>query len=116
MGAKTNPLLAKFEAQLNAKYQAKLEACSEIDLITFMLTVHDELKVGPGRAKLIFDAFLMNRMGIIEAINDDWGDKDSGDKELLHTKATYAKLLKTIFSKEDWEEVKIFFPLLKEYW
>lgn len=116
MSAKTNPLLAKFEAQLNAKYQAKLEACAEIDMIAFMLTVHEELKVGPGRAKLIFDAYLLSRMSLVDAINDDWGDKDSGDKELLHTKSTYAKVLKSIFSPEDWEQVKIFFPLLREYW
>jgi hypothetical protein len=49
-------------------------------------------------------------------IHEDYGDKDTGDKEILHTKATYAKLLRRIFKPEDWEQVKIWFPLLKEYW
>ena len=43
-------------------------------------------------------------------------NKHTGDKELLHTKASYAQLLKSIFSKEDWKTYCEFFPLLREYW
>lgn len=117
MKPKKNPLLAQYEAMLRAEYQNRLEASAEIDMIALMQTVHEELQVGPGRAKFLFDAFLCNKMSLVDAINEDWGpDKHTGDKELLHTKYTYTKLLKSIFSAEDWEQVKEFFPLLKEYW
>lgn len=114
---KQNPLLAQFEARLQREYQNRLEASAELDMIAFMQTVHEELQVGPGRAKQIFDAFLCNKMELAEAINEDYGpDKDTGDKSLSYTKHTYAKFLKSIFKPEDWEPVKEFFPLLKEYW
>ena len=114
---KTNPLLAQYEAQLNAVYQQKLEINSELDYIAFMKTVHEELSVGPGRAGHVFNAFLENKLEIAEKINEDYGpDKHTGDKELLHTKATYAKLMRRIFSVEDWLVARVMFPLLRDYW
>ena len=116
MANKTNPMLAAFEAKLEANYKERLEINSEFDMIAFLKTVNEELNVGPGRAFKVFNAFMVNKLEIAETIHADYGDKDSGDKEILYTKATYAKLLKRIFSPEDWEEVKIWFPLLQEYW
>lgn len=116
MAKKPNPLLAKFEAKLQAEYRAKLEINSEFDLIAFMKTVHEELQVGPGRAGWVFAAFLANKMELAHRIDEDYGDKDSGDKEILYTKATYAALLRSIFSKEDWEQYRFMFPLLQDYW
>lgn len=117
MAKKPNPMLAKFEANLEAKYRRQLDINSEFDLIAFMKTVHEELQVGPGRAGNAFNAFLANKVELAETIDADYGpDKHTGDKELLHTKASYAKLLKSIFSKEDWKTYCEFFPLLKEYW
>lgn len=116
MAKKTNPMLAAFEAGLEANYKQRLEINSEFDMIAFMKTVHEELGVGPGRAFKVFNAFMANKLEIAETIHEDYGDKDTGDKELLHTKASYAKLLRRIFSPEDWQEVKIWFPLLREYW
>jgi hypothetical protein len=116
MAVKQNPVLAAFEAKLEAKYQAKKDRHLEFDRIAFMKTVNEELGVGPGRAYRVFNAFQANRVEIAEKITEDYGEKDSGDKEILHTKATYAKLLKRIFKPEDWERVKIWFLLLKEYW
>lgn len=116
MANKPNPLLAKFEAKLQAEYRAKLEINSEFDLIAFMKTIHEELQVGPGRALRLFNAFLSNKMELAEAIDQDYGDKDSGDKEILHTKATYAALLRSIFSPEDWKAVRFMFTLLQDYW
>lgn len=113
---KQNPLLAKFEAQLRAEYRTKLEINSEFDLIALMQTVNEELQVGPGRALRVFNAFLRNKMELAGAIDKDYGDQQSGDKEILHTKATYAALLRSIFSPEDWEKARVMFPLLKDYW
>lgn len=116
MSKKQNPLLAAFEAKLEKNYKERLEINSEFDMIAFMKTVNEELGVGPGRAFRVFNAFMANKLEIAEMIHEDYGDKDSGDKEILHTKESYAKLMRRIFKPEDWEDVKIWFPLLREYW
>lgn len=116
MAVKSNHLLAALEAKLEAKYQGQKERHLELDRIAFMKTVHEELKVGPGRAYHVFNAFMANRVKIAEEINEDWGDKDTGDKQILHTKAALAKYLKRVFGREAWEKVKIWFPLTMEYW
>lgn len=110
-------ILDQMARQLKAEYQQKLDINSELDYIAFMKTIHEELKVGPGRAGRLFNAFLANKLEIAETINSDYGpDKRTGDKQLLHTKSTYAKLMRRIFSKEDWEVLRVMFPLLKDYW
>ena len=117
MANKINPLLAKFEAQLEAKYQQKLEINSEFDYIAFMKTIHEELQVGPGRAGRLFSAFLANKLELADHINNDYGpDKHTGDKQILYTKAKYAELMRSIFNKEDWEKARVMFPLLQDYW
>ena len=117
MAKKQNPMLAAFEARLNAVYKQKLEINSEFDLIALMKTVHEELGVGPGRADVVLDAFLANKVELAQKIDEDYGpDKDTGDKNILYTKASYAKYLKGVFGPEKWEQKKIWFPLLKEYW
>ncbi len=114
---KQNPVLAAFEARLEANYKQRLEINSEMDMIAFMKTVNEELHVGPGRAFKVFNAFLANKVQIAETIHEDYGpDKYTGDKELLHTKASYAKLLKRIFGAESWQKVKTWFQLLYQYW
>ena len=117
MKPKKNPLLAKFEAQLEHQYRCRLAANTEIDLIAFMLTIHEDLQVGPGRAGKLCNDFLANKIDLAEMVNSDYGDKkDEGDKELLHTKYTLAKRLRKIFSPEDWQKAKTLFPMLKEFW
>ena len=117
MAKKQNPMLASFEAKLEANYKQRLEINSEFDLIALMKTVHEELGVGPGRAGKVLNAFLVNKVELANTIHEDYGpDKDTGDKEILHTKKQYAQFLKSIFSPEDWEQVKAWFPLLQAYW
>lgn len=117
MAKKQNPMLAAFEAKLRAQYREQLEINSEFDLIALMKTVHDELGVGPGRAGKILNAFLINKVELAETIHEDYGpDKDTGDKEILHTKKQYAQFLKSVFSLEDWETAKTWFPLLRDFW
>lgn len=114
---KQNPFLAKFEAQLEQQYQGRLAANSEIDLIAFMLTINDDLHVGPGRAGKLCNDFLAWKIELAEMMNSDYGSKkDEGDKEMLHTKATISKRLRKIFSKEDWLKSRVLFPFLKDYW
>lgn len=119
MATKQNPVLAAFEAKLEANYKQRLEINSEMDLIAFMKTVHEELGVGPGRAYRAFNAFLVNKVELAETIQADYGpkkDKKTGDKQILHTKSSYAKMLKRIFGRESWQKVKTWFTLLYEYW
>lgn len=117
MVKKQNPLLAAFEAKLKAEYRQKLDINSEIDYIAFMKTIHEELEVGHGRAGRLFSAFLSNKRELANTLNQDYGpDKNTGDKQILHTKSTYAALMRRIFSKEDWKKYRVKFPLLQEYW
>lgn len=117
MAKKQNPMLAAFEARLEANYKQRLEINSEFDLIALMITVNDELQVGPGRAGKVLEAFLVNKVELANTIHEDYGpDKDTGDKEILHTKAQYARRLRSIFSPEDWVRLREWFPLLRDYW
>ena len=89
----------------------------EMDAIAFMKTIHEDLNVGPGRALKLFNDYMANKLEIAETIHADYGpDKDTGDKQILHTKSSYAKLLKRIFGPESWQKVKIWFQLVYEYW
>lgn len=113
---KQNPFLEAFAAKLEANYQQRLDVNNELDTIAFMVTIHEELGVGPGRAGRLFNAFRANKVKLAKTIREDYGDEDNGDKEILHTKKKYAQYLRTVFSPEDWEKVKIWFPMLRDYW
>lgn len=110
-------LLDQYRQMLEANYRQRLEINSEMDMIAFMKTVHEELHVGPGRAFKVFNAFMANKLEIAETIHADYGpDKETGDKQILHTKSSYAKLMKRIFGLESWQKVKTWFQILYEYW
>lgn len=114
---KPNAMLARYQAQLEAEYRQRLEINSEFDLIALMKTVHEDLQVGPGRAGKIFNDFLVNKLELAEMIDKDYGpNKHTGDKEILHTKKSYADLLRSIFSPADWKKARVMFPLLRAYW
>lgn len=116
MANKPNPWLDAFAKQLEERYLQQLGATIDLDRIAFMKTVHEELEVGPGRAGRVFFAFERNREELAKAIRDDYGDKKTGDKNILYTKATYTKYLRGVFGSETWEKVKIFFQLLRDFW
>lgn len=107
---KQNPLLAQFEAKLEAQHKQRLAIQTEIDLMATIIAANNELKVGQGRAGFFLAEVLDVKMQIAkEIIGED-------DPELLYTKHQLATRLKQIFSKEDWERYKVLFPLLREYW
>lgn len=116
MAKKSNPLLAQIEAKMAAQYLHDLEINQELDIIAFMLTLNEELHIGPGRAGRMLNAYLAHKLEIADAIEEDHGpDKHSGDKELLHTRATLAKRMREIFSPEDWEKCRNMLQLLKDF-
>jgi hypothetical protein len=110
MKNKQNPLLASFQAKLEAQHKQRLAIQTEIDLMATMIAANEMLKVGSGRAGFFLAEVLDMKMQIAKEIVDE------DDPELLYTKHQLATRLKQIFSKEDWNRYKELFPLLREYW
>lgn len=111
-----NPWLEAHDQKLEADYRQRLDFNAELDRIALIMTVHGRLNVGPGRAQGVLTDFELNRKEVARTILSDYGpDKDTGDKTILHTKATYAAFLRRVFG-DTWDDVKIFFPMLQEYW
>lgn len=107
---KQNPLLAQYEAKLEARYAARLDVNAEIDLIAHLLSCNADLKVGPGRAERVLNGFLESKMDIVDVVLND------EDKELVYSKYQIAQRLKQILGPENWKKYCVHFQLLKEYW
>lgn len=114
--AKKNAFLAKLQAQAAAKEAVKTSAHVEIDTIALLLSAHDVLKVGPGRADTLLNSFLAWKMEIAEAIIKELDEDHSKKKELIMVQRDLAKLIKSILGPEGWDEWKTLFPFLQEYW
>ena len=107
---KPNPLLAAYEAKLEAEFQQRLAINSELELISDLIAANNELKVGKGRAGYFLAEKLDVKMQIAtEIVKED-------DPELIYTKHNLAKRLKSILGKESWMKYRELFPLLREYW
>lgn len=109
MGVKSNPLLAMFEAKLEAKHEARLKINEEISLITHLISCHEDLKVGPGRAEKVLNGFLETKVDIYKVIAGDTDDYE-------YSMYVLVRRLKQIMGPENWEKYKVFFPSLKEFW
>lgn len=110
MAKKPNPLLAAFEAKLEAEHSMRLHAQSEIDMIALLISANNELQVGAGRAGFYLAEYLDVKMQIAkEIVAED-------DPELLYTKYQLAVRLKGILGQENWLKYRELFPLLREYW
>lgn len=107
---KPNPLLAAFEAKLEAEYQQRKQINSEIHMIALLIAANNELQVGAGRAGNFLAEHIDVVMQITKAILQD------DDPELLYTKYNLAKRLKSILGAENWVRYRELFPLLREYW
>lgn len=107
---KPNPLLAAFEAKLEAEYQQRIKINSEINMMALLIAANNELKVGAGRAGFFLAEYMDILMEIAKAILQD------DDPELIYTKHNLAKRLKSILGAENWIRYRELFPLLQEYW
>lgn len=114
--AKKNAFLAELQAKAEAKAAAKTEAHVEIDTIALLLSSHDVLKVGPGRADTLLNSFLAWKLEIAEEIVKELDEDQSKKKELVIVQRDLAKRIKEILGPEGWEKWKTLFPLLKDYW
>lgn len=120
MAKPVNPLLAKRDAQLLAFHEQQRRALSEIDMMAHLISAHNELKVGPGRADFLLAEYIDVKMQIATKLLEDVGDSHkkggNGDPEFLHTKRDLAITLKRILGPEKWKERREFFPMLQQYW
>ena len=115
---KPNAMLARYEAkaraEAKAEYDAKLDILSEIDLIAHMLSVHEDLGVGPGRAEASLNGYLESKLEVAEAIYKECTEDEQG--EFCVTQRDLAKSLKEIFGATNWNKYKYMFPMLRTYW
>lgn len=115
---KPNAMLEKLKAQAEAKakaeYDIKVLIHNEIDLIAHLISCHEDLGVGPGRAERCLNGFLESKMDVAEAIVKESDEDEQG--EFLVTQRDLAKQLKEILGPEAWERQKHKFPLLKDFW
>lgn len=118
-GKKQNPLLAKYEAMWEARYQQRVDMHNEVDRIALMLTVHEVLKVGPGRAAKVILAYQANRLKIAQAIQKEVKEsrtKENKVGEILITRRDITKALRDIFGPDNWLKFRRLFPFTEEFW
>lgn len=120
MAKGTNSFLAQRDAKKEAEHKERRRALSEIHIIAMMISAHNKLQVGPGRAADFLVDYVHTKEKIAKDINEDIGDSHkkggNGDPEFLYTKRNLAAQLKQIFGAEKWKHFREFFPLLRQYW
>ena len=114
--AKKNAFLAKLEAEANAKAAVKTSAHVEIDTMAFLLSAHDVLQVGPGRASKLVDDFLSKKIEISTAMLDELRGIEVGKKEIVVLRRDLAARMKEILGPEGWVKYRTMFPFLRDYW
>ena len=79
---KPNAMLEKLrqqaEAKAQAEYDVKVSIHNEIDLIAHLLSCHEDLGVGPGRAEKCLNGFLESKMDVAEAIVKECDEDEQG--------------------------------------
>ena len=116
MAKKQNAFLAKLQAQAAAREAVKTEAHVEMDTIAMLLSAHDVLQVGPGRAGRLINAYLAYKLEIAEEMVKELDEDMSKRKEIIILRRDLAARLKEILGKENWEKYKTLFPFLRDYW
>ena len=111
MTNKANPLLAKYEAsayaRAKAEYDSRLSIHEEIDLIAHIISNHEDLGVGPGRAEKTLNGYLETKLEVAEAIITECDSDEQG--EFCRTQRDLARALKRILGADKWEKYKVFF-------
>lgn len=117
---KKNSFLAQRDAQKEAEHKQRLRCLSEIHIMAMMISAHNKLQVGPGRAPDLLAEYVNVKAKIAQDIQNDIGDSHKkngqGDPEFLYTKKDLAITLKKIFGREMWPHFREFFPMLEQYW
>ena len=100
---KKNPVLAKHEAMLEARYRRKLDVALQMGLDAGMIAANEVLKLGPGRAMAFHDAYVkaMNEMAHLLAEDGD------DDRDLAYSTEIIDRRIKSIVGEENfrpWDE------------
>ena len=114
MGVKTNPLLAKYEANAEAKararYQVQLSMENEFNLIAHILACDEEFEPNHDQIGRVLNGFFESKQDVAAAILKD------DDKQLEHTRCDIARRLKQTLGPDNWQKYKHLFLLLQEFW
>lgn len=76
MGKKQNPVLAAYEAKLEAKYRRKLTVTMQMCFDVAVITANDVFKMGAGRAKIFEQKYTENYAKICAMLIEDEADPD----------------------------------------
>ncbi len=112
MAVKTNPLLAAFEAKLEADYQARLARHAEFERIAWLISGSDLGFVAQKRA----DDLLTHKEEIKIQLAKDLLEDAKADKTCTYTRADVARRIKEILGPEAWKRHQHLFPMLRDYW
>lgn len=112
MANKPNPLLAAYEAKLEAQYKGRLSCNTEINMIAMLLAGSRLGFLGEKRADLLLEEQIAVKMEIADVLLKDAKD----DPSLTYTKADLARSLKQILGADAWKRHQKLFALLHEYW
>lgn len=100
MGRKPNPLLAQFEAKLQAQYSAKLDIAVQMGLDAGMIAAHEVLGMGPGRAEAFRVKYVetMNQMAKM-LVEDSFDDPD-----IVYSREVIDRSIRSIVGEENFKE------------
>jgi len=100
---KPNPLLAQFEAKLEAQYKKKLHIMQQLGLDAATISANEILQCGTGRAP----AFRNRYVEVVNEIARMIVEDSEGDPDILWTKAKLDERIKAIVGEENfvpWDE------------
>ena len=109
---KQSPLLAAFQAKLEAEFHGRLACNTEIGLLAMLFAGNNLGFIGERRGDVFLAEVVEVKMQIAEELLSDAKD----DADLEHTKADLARRAKQILGKDGWNRCKQLFPLLYDYW
>lgn len=100
MSRKPNPLLAQFEAKLQAQYAAKLDIALNMGLDAAMITAHDVLGMGPGRAENFRTKYIETINQMSQMMVEDSAD----DPDIVYSRELIDRKIKSIVGPENFKE------------
>ena len=102
MPKKQNPILAAYEAKLEARYRRKLHIANQMGLDAALIAANEVLGLGPGRAQKFGEAYINTINEMARMISDDGQD----DPRLDWSTATIDKRLSAIMGDgfRPWDE------------
>lgn len=97
---KPNAMLAKLEAKIRAElqeeYDTKREVYLQMSMDAAFFAANEVLKMGPGRVKAFYDAYIKNFREMYRLLNEDGKD----DEDLVYSTEVIDRRLKKIVGPE----------------